>query len=109
MSKFTKEELEKRITDLENFIKKRDKSKQNMVRFPFDPDKHSGNLPADVVVAEAFGQLKEVVIGGIDKEGKWWFSCSSDDDAKILWILENFKIILIDASPQREFNEGREI
>lgn len=109
MSKFTKEEFEKKVQEISEYIEERATQKQKMIKFPSESEELAKDLPADVVIAEAFGQLEDAIICGIDKEGKWWFSTSSTDDYKILWILENFKQILIDAAPQREFNGGREI
>lgn len=111
MSKLTPKDLEKRIKKVEKFLEGRKIARKNIVKFPSKNDEEDTGttLPPDVVIAEAFGQLSEVVIGGIDKEGKWWFSCSEEDDTKVLWILENFKTALINAAPERDSNLGREV
>ena len=109
MSTITKEEFNQKVKEIEEYIKERLNQKQKMIKFPSESEELAKDLPADVLIAEAFGQLEHVVITGIDKEGKWWFSSSTTNDEKILWIIENFKTILIDSAPPREFNGGREI
>lgn len=109
MSKFTKEEFEKKVQEISKYIEERATQKKKMIKFPSDSEEISKELPADVLLAEAFGQLQDVVVTGIDKEGRWWFASSSVNDEKILWIIENFKTVLIDSAPQREFNPGREV
>lgn len=108
-STITKAEFDQKVKEIENFIEERKNQKRKMIKFPSENEELAKDLPADVLIAEAFGQLEHVVITGIDKEGKWWFSTSTINDEKILWIIENFKTILLESAPQREFNGGREI
>jgi hypothetical protein len=53
------------------------------------------DIPAEKVLAAAQG-LSEVVIVGIDAEGEEAFFSSYGDPAKVLWLIERFKRMLLD-------------
>lgn len=101
--------LKSKIEKIEKFITNRSESRKSLIKFPGIKEPEGKDLPANIVIAEAFDQLEHVLISGIDKEGKWWFSMSMQDDAKALWILENFKMAILDSAMDIEYNEGREI
>jgi hypothetical protein len=104
------EEILKKIKKVEKFLKQRSEDKKTIIRFPTKTDSETNaDTSANVVIAEAFDQLEHVVIGGLDKEGRWWFSMSMHDDSKALWIIENFKMAVLESALEMEYNEGREI
>lgn len=99
-----------KIVRLKKFLTTREEGRKSHIQFPEELQSQEPiGLDPDVVIAEAFNQLQDVVIGGIDKSGKWWFSTSLVKEADIVWILENFKMAVIDASPERESNMGRDV
>lgn len=106
----TVDELKSRVRKIESFLEQRKNAKKEMIKFPTKfMEETDADIPANIILAEAFDQLDDVVIGGIDKNGDWWFSLSMGDGAYALWILEHFKKTLFESSQQRNYNEGREV
>jgi hypothetical protein len=104
------EELTEKINQIERFLEERKKAKKEMIKFPSKfIEETDEDIPANVILAEAFDQLDDVIIGGIDKNGDWWFSLSTGDGAYALWILEHFRKTLLESSQSRNYNEGRDI
>lgn len=97
-----------KIEKVEKFIQKRSENKKTILHFP-TTNTTEKDTSANVVLAEAFDQLEHVIIGGIDKEGRWWFSMSMQDDSKALWVLENFKLAILESALEMDYNEGRDI
>jgi hypothetical protein len=60
------------------------------------------DLDADDVVQEAIGQLDEVVICGIDKDGNQYFASSVANGADALWHLERAKHALMKITDELE-------
>lgn len=48
-------------------------------------------LPADRILANAFGALHDVVIVGLDWDGEFYFASSVPDSGFVLWLLEKGK------------------
>ncbi len=104
------EEILNRIKKVEKFIQNRAERKKSLIKFPNKKESDElKDIAANVVIAEAFDQLEQVVIGGLDKDGKFWFSMSMQDDSKALWIIEHFKMAVLESALEIEYNEGREI
>jgi len=97
-----------KIQRVENFIKNRSEGRKGLIKFPTKNETEEvKDVSANVVLAEAFDQLEHVVLGGVDKEGKFWFSMSMTDDPKALWIIENFKLAVLESAMEMDYNEGR--
>ena len=60
------------------------------------------DLNADDVLQEAIGQLDEVVICGIGKDGRQYFASSVADGADALWHLERAKHALMKITDELE-------
>ncbi len=55
------------------------------------------NLPADRVLGKALEHgLESVVILGYDRDGNEYFSSSLADGGGVLWLLERFKLRLLE-------------
>ena len=54
-------------------------------------------IDVDRVLESAVGQMTEAIVIGADKEGKFYFAFSHDDElqAKVLWLLEKAKLCLL--------------
>jgi hypothetical protein len=106
----TNEELASKIKEIENFIKERAESKKAMIKFPSNfIETTDADIPANIIIAEAFNQLKDAIVAGIDHDGNWWFSLSMGDGPHAMWIMEHFKQTLMEQAPAQDYNEGREI
>ena len=55
------------------------------------------DIPPDRVLKEAIGKMEGVVVIGYDKEGDQYFASSYADGGKVLWLLEQCKISLLEA------------
>ena len=82
---------EEKIQEILNFIKTQ-KNKPKLLHAPENPE----YIKPDIVLSAAFGNLQEVLIGGIDNENNFWFASSTDDGGVSLWILEHFKETIIE-------------
>lgn len=49
------------------------------------------DLPPDLILEAAVGQLKETLVIGYDNDGKLYIASSSSSNPKILWLLEMAK------------------
>lgn len=58
------------------------------------------DLSPDLVLNEAKGHLDEVVLIGTDKDGLYYFASSIADSRKSLWLVENFKLMLLSEDPE---------
>jgi hypothetical protein len=54
------------------------------------------DLPADRILESAIGQLEGVIIAGYDKEGEEYFASSYADGGDALWLVERFKLKLLE-------------
>jgi hypothetical protein len=91
--KTTEKTIDEKIQTITDFIEMQ-KNRPKLLRFP----KHVEYIKPDVVLSEAFGQLDEVLVGGVDKEGNFWFSSSTEDGGLSLWILEHFKETVLNSA-----------
>ncbi len=96
---------EEKIQNILDFIE-RQKNKPTLLRVP----DHVEYVKPDLVLSEAFGQLQEVMVGGVDKNGDFWFSSSTDNGGLSLWILEHFRAAVLasaaDKTTEQSFNEN---
>lgn len=65
----------------------------NVVRLPCIT---SLDLEADVILDEAMGELKQVVIMGYDKDGNEYFASSVSDGGTVMWLMERVKRMLLE-------------
>jgi hypothetical protein len=52
-------------------------------------------IPPDKVLKAAVGKLDHVLVLGYDKHGDEYFAASMVDRAKILWLVERFRLDLL--------------
>jgi hypothetical protein len=55
----------------------------------------AGDLPVDIVRANAEEKCEKLLCIGKDKSGKAFYSCSFSDGAEMLWMIEQFKTKLL--------------
>jgi len=58
------------------------------------------DIPIDRVLSEAKGILQDVIIIGYDKEGNQYNASTIADGGEILWMIEQFKLDLLDVGVQ---------
>ena len=59
------------------------------------PSKKSHKIKADTVMKEAMGELKGVIVIGVDKAGDYYFS-TNIGSFEALWLVERFKQVLLE-------------
>ena len=53
------------------------------------------DLDPDMIMEEAAGKLKTVVLLGYDKDGKEYFASSVADGGTVMWLMERVKALLL--------------
>jgi len=56
------------------------------------------DIPVDDILENLKGELETVIILGTDVKGKLFFAASTGDAGEMLWYIENFKRMLLDAN-----------
>ena len=54
------------------------------------------DLQPDVILGEAMGKLKTVVVMGYDEDGEEYFASSVADGGTVMWLMERVKQLLLD-------------
>ena len=58
------------------------------------------NLPPDRVLEGAMGKLEGVVVIGYDRNGVEYFASTYADGGDVLWLLERFKLALLQVNQE---------
>lgn len=63
------------------------------------------DLPADRILECNMGKLDSVILMGYDKTGEFYFSSSLADGGEVLWLIERYKLALLQISLEEDSNK----